>query len=103
MWLYALSGAAAGLAGGLYAARRNTATADIGTGLALDVITAVVLGGASISGGRGTILGTVLGVALIHEVRELVSWKWQREELILIVVGAILVGSVLMQRVGRRT
>ena len=51
--IYSLSGAMAGLAAVLFVARRNTAKADIGTGMELDVITAVVLGGTSIFGGRG--------------------------------------------------
>ncbi len=101
-FLYTLSGAAAGLAGVIFAARRNTAKADVGTGIELEVITAVVLGGTSIFGGRGTILGTILGVALIHELRELVSWHWQRDELILIVVGGILIGSVLLNNLASR-
>jgi rhamnose transport system permease protein len=96
MLLYTASGAAAGLAAVLFIARRNTAKADVGAGIELEVITAVVLGGTSIFGGRGTILGTILGVALIHEVRELVSWHWQHDELILIVIGSILIASVLL-------
>lgn len=102
--LYTLSGAAAGLAAILFVARRNTAKADIGAGIELEVITAVVLGGASIFGGRGTIIGTLLGVAVIHEIREFVSWHWQRDELILIVIGSILIGSVLLNNIasGRR-
>lgn len=104
--LYTLSGTGAGLAAVLVVARRNTAKADIGTGIELEVITAVVLGGTSIFGGRGTIAGSILGVALIHEVRELVSWHWRQDELILIVIGAILIVSVLLNNVaggaGRR-
>lgn len=96
MVLYALSGASAGLAALLFVARRNTAKADIGSGLELEVITAVVLGGTSVLGGRGTILGTVLGLAIVHELREFVSWQWHADELILIVTGALLVGSVLL-------
>ncbi|MEW6253547.1 MAG: ABC transporter permease, partial [Planctomycetota bacterium] len=93
--LYTVSGLAAGFAAVLFAARRNTAKADVGAGLELDVITAVVLGGTSVFGGRGTIVGTLLGVLLIHETREFVSWHWQREELIAIVIGALLIASVL--------
>jgi len=93
--LYTSSGLAAGMAALLFVARRNTAKADIGTGMELDVITAVVLGGTSIFGGRGRLFGTVLGVLLIHEVREFVSWQWNRDELNLIVVGALLILSVL--------
>lgn len=96
MVLYSLSGASAGLAAILFVARRNTAKADIGSGLELEVITAVVLGGTSVLGGRGTILGTVLGLAIVHELREFVSWHWHADEFILIVTGALLVGSVLL-------
>jgi rhamnose transport system permease protein len=101
--LYTLAGTAAALAGIIYAARRNTAKADIGSGIELEVITAVVLGGTSIFGGRGTILGTLLGIALIHEIHEFVSWHWQHDELILIVVGTILIGSVLLNNLASRT
>lgn len=94
--LYALSGAAAGLAATIFVARRNTAKADVGTGIELDVITAVVLGGTSIFGGRGRIPGTLLGVLLIHETREFVSWRWNKDEWNLIVIGVLLVLSVLL-------
>jgi len=96
--LYTLSGAAAGVAAVLLVARRNTAKADAAMGMELDVITAVVLGGTSIFGGRGTLVGTVLGVLVIHEVREFVSWRWQRDELNFIVVGTLLILAVLLNR-----
>lgn len=97
--LYGLSGLAGGLASVLYVARQNTAKADAGAELELEVITAVVLGGTSIFGGKGTLLGTLLGVLVIHEVRELVSWQWQDQKLILIAIGSILIGSVLLNNV----
>lgn len=93
--LYAFSGAAAGLASLLFVARRSTAKADIGMGMELDVVTAVVLGGTSIFGGRGRLLGTLLGVLLIHETREFVGWQWSRGELNLIVTGGLLIAAVL--------
>ena len=93
--LYTASGLTAGLAALLFVARRNTAKADIGTGMELAVITAVVLGGTSIFGGRGRLFGTVMGVLLIHETREFVSWQWNRDELNLIVIGTLLILSVL--------
>ncbi len=96
--LYALSGLAAGLAAVLFVARRNTAKADIGQGIELDVIAMVVLGGTSIFGGRGSVGGTLLGVLLIHETREFVGWHWNRDELNLIVLGALLIVSVLLNR-----
>jgi rhamnose transport system permease protein len=96
--LYTMSGAAAGLAAVVLVSRRDTAKADVATGLELDVITAVVLGGTSIFGGRGRIVGTLLGVLVIHEVREFVSWRWGRDELNFVVVGTLLIASVLLNR-----
>lgn len=95
LWLYTASGLAAGVAALLFCALRNTAKADIGTGMELQAITAVVLGGTSIFGGRGSLLGTVLGLLLVHEAREFVSWQFNRDELNLIVIGALLLLSVL--------
>lgn len=97
--LYTLSGTAAGLAAVIYVARRNTAKADIGQDMGLDVITAVVLGGTSIFGGRGHIFGTVLGLVLIHLTREFVSWHWNRNELNLVVIGLLLIFAVLFNRI----
>ena len=60
-FVYILSGLAASLAAVIYVAHLGQAKSDAGTGYELMAITAVVLGGASIFGGRGTVLGTVLG------------------------------------------
>jgi len=94
--IYMLAGFTAAVAAILFVARRNTAKADIGTGMELDVITAVVLGGTSIFGGRGRIIGTVLGVLVIHETKQFVSWRWDNDVLIYIVVGFLLILSVLL-------
>jgi rhamnose transport system permease protein len=96
--LYAMSGAAAGIAAVVLVSRRDTAKADVATGLELDVITAVVLGGTSIFGGRGRIVGTILGVLVLHEVRQFISWQWERDELNYVVVGTLLIASVLLNR-----
>ena len=63
--VYVLSGLAAGLAAVIYAARVGQAKADAGTGYELAAITAVVLGGTSIFGGRGSIVGSLLGLFVI--------------------------------------
>ncbi len=96
--LYSAAGLLAGLSALLYAARRNTANPEAGLGLELDVITAVVVGGTSIYGGRGTIPGTLLGILLIHEAREFVNWQWSSSELNMVVTGSLLILSVLAHR-----
>ena len=63
MLVYILSGFIASLAAIVYVSHLGQAKADAGTGYELMAITAVVLGGTSIFGGRGTILGTLLGLA----------------------------------------
>lgn len=100
--LFGLSGFACGLAAVLLVARNNTAKADLATGLELEAITAVVLGGAKIEGGEGSVLGVVLGLLLIHETREFVSWHWKQSELNLLVIGGLLIVSVLAQHLIRR-
>jgi rhamnose transport system permease protein len=97
--LYTLSGTAASVAAVIFVARRNTAKADVGLDMELNVITAVVLGGTSVFGGRGTLFGTLLGVALIHETSEFVSWRWHSDESILLAIGVLLVVSVLLNGV----
>jgi ribose transport system permease protein len=63
--VYTLGGALAGIAGLLVTARLNSATPNAGISYELDSIAAVVIGGTSLNGGRGTILGTVLGCLII--------------------------------------
>jgi rhamnose transport system permease protein len=64
-WVFVLIGALTGCAALFNAVRFNQVPANAGLGLELQVIAAVIVGGTSISGGRGTILGTVLGVVLL--------------------------------------
>ncbi|MGE0756473.1 MAG: ABC transporter permease [Pirellulaceae bacterium] len=97
-WLYTLSGLLSSIASLVYVSRFDTATADAGKGFELDVITAVVIGGTSIYGGRGNLFGTTLGLLLIHETRLFVSRYWRVDELRSIVIGSLLIGSVLMYR-----
>jgi simple sugar transport system permease protein len=102
---YGLAGALAGVAGMLHACLAWQASPREFIGLELDVLAAVVLGGASIFGGRGSVPGTVLGVLLLVLVNNSlillgVPTTWQR-----VVVGAILVGAAgvtAMRERGRR-
>lgn len=100
--LYAFSGFVAGVAAIAMTSRYGQAKADFATGLELEVITAVVLGGVSIFGGRGSLIGVLLGVLLIHELQKFVPWHWQKTELNALVVGALLIGSVLLNSLRTR-
>ncbi len=100
--LYILSGLCAGLAGVLYSARFNAGAAQAGEPLLLDCVAAVVIGGASLFGGSGTILGTVAGafvIAVIQYGLVFVNVEpfWQ-----FISVGVVIIISVLIDQAQRR-
>ena len=69
MWVYVICGALAGLAGIILSARLDSAQPSSGFGYELDTIAAVVIGGASLSGGVGSIGGTAVGVLIIGFLR----------------------------------
>jgi ribose transport system permease protein len=98
---YMLTGALAGLAGVLLTARLGTASVSAGLNTELRVIAAVVLGGASLAGGEGTVLGAFLGVllmALIGNALNLfaISPNWQS-----LITGGVLLFAVTLDAVGR--
>ena len=99
---FIIMGLLAGIAGILYAARIATASSTIGVGAELQAITAAILGGASLSGGRGTIWGALVGVffmALMQNVLIIArfSSEWQG-----IILGAVLVAAVAIDSVLNR-
>ncbi len=100
--VYVLSGLAASLAAIIYVAHLGQAKSDAGTGYELMAITAVVLGGASIFGGRGTVLGTVLGLFAIVILQNGLRLSGQPAELAGILTGALLVATILVDRLSRR-
>lgn len=99
---FVLMGLLAGLAGMLNAARLDAANVTAGGGLELQVITAAVLGGASLKGGEGTVIGGVLGVLFIALVQNSliiidIDVFWQN-----IVVGLVLLFAVSLDQLNRR-
>jgi rhamnose transport system permease protein len=101
--VYTLSGLMAGLAAVVYVAHLGQAKADAGTGFELMAITAVVLGGASIFGGRGTVLGTVLGLFAIVVLQNGLRLSGAPAELAGILTGTLLVATILVDRLSRTT
>lgn len=96
--VYVLSGVASSLAAVIYVAHLGQAKSDAGTGYELMAITAVVLGGASIFGGRGTVLGTVLGLYAIVVLQNGLRLAGQPAELAGLLTGCLLVGTILLDR-----
>ncbi|TBW40305.1 ABC transporter permease [Siculibacillus lacustris] len=100
--IYAVSGAICGIAGLLIASRLNSAQPALGQGYELDAIAAVVIGGTSLSGGRGTVLGTIIGSFIIsvltNGLRILsVAQEWQT-----VVTGVIIILAVYADIMRRR-
>ena len=94
--IYTLSGFMSGLAAWVFVSRVSTTRSDMGTGFELTAITAVVVGGTSIFGGRGTIIGTVLGLALIQLMKNGLALSGAKGDSTTIVVGVVLIGAVLL-------
>jgi ribose transport system permease protein len=102
LWVYALGGALAAVAGLIVTARLDAADPKAGLGYELDSIAAVVIGGTSLSGGRGSILGTVLGCLIIGVLNNGlflldVSPFWQQ-----VVKGFVILAAVAADKMGAR-
>ncbi|HEX4948393.1 MAG TPA: substrate-binding domain-containing protein [Blastocatellia bacterium] len=98
MLVYVLSGVAASIAAVIYVAHLGQAKSDAGNGYELMAITAVVLGGTSIFGGRGTVLGTVLGLFAVIVLQNGLRLSGQPTELAGILTGALLLITILLDR-----
>jgi rhamnose transport system permease protein len=98
--IYVLSSVMAAIAGFILAARFGSTRPDIGTGLELTVITVTVLGGVSIFGGSGTLVGAVLALVLVGILRfgmGLINLQGQVQD---IIIGLLLILSILLPRLG---
>jgi ribose transport system permease protein len=99
---YVVASVLAAIAGLVLAARVGAATTTAGTGMELAVIAGVVIGGASLSGGEGSVIGSFLGVLLLTLINNVlgllgVDTYWQ-----VFVAGAVLMLAVLLDRIGER-
>ena len=101
-WCFVISGLMAGLAGLAIDSRLGVARYDHGVGVELDAITAVVLGGASIYGGRGTMAGTVLALVLLALIRTGMGVANLEAQYQLAAVGGLLVVAVVFSQVSAR-
>lgn len=96
--LYVLMGGCAGLAAVLITARTNSGSSSLGFGYELDAIAAVVIGGTLLSGGRGTIMGTVIGVLIFSILNNVFTLNNLDASTQAIAKGAIIVVAVLLQQ-----
>ena len=99
--VYSLAGGICAIAGILLASRINSAQPAIGQGYELDAIAAVVIGGTSLSGGKGTMLGTIIGALIISVVANglrilSVPQEWQ-----IVVTGSIIILAVYADQLRR--
>lgn len=100
--VYLLTGTLSGIAGVLTASRFGTATSSTGSGVEMTVISAAVIGGASLSGGKGAVAGAVLGVILMSIISNIliilnVSVHWQD-----LITGVILILAVIFDVLSNR-
>lgn len=100
--LFVLAGAVAAVAGIVYTFRFSSARADNGLGLELAVVAAVLLGGVSIFGGKGSLFGVLAGVLLLGGLRNLLILQDTSTEVLTIVTGLLLLMSVLAPSITQR-
>jgi simple sugar transport system permease protein len=95
--VYALSGLLASLAGVLYTAQYRQGKPDAGVGMELDAIAAVVIGGTSLMGGKGSIAGTFVGVLIFGFLSNILQLNNIDSNTQLVLKGGIILAAVLLQ------
>jgi len=100
--IYTFSGFMSGLAGYVLVSRVSTTRSDMGSGWELDAIAAVVLGGTSITGGSGSILGTTIGLILIQLLKNGLALSGVTGDATIVVIGSVLILSTLANIVIQR-
>jgi ribose transport system permease protein len=100
--VYAVEGLFVGLAGIVIASRMNSAQPGLGVGYELDAIAAAVIGGTSLSGGEGSIVGTVIGAFLISTLRIGLSVAGVPDQWKSVITGLVVIGAVFLDILRRR-
>ena len=98
LFVLALSGALAGLGGVFNAAYLGSADPNAGIGLELSAIAAAVIGGTSLMGGRGSVLGAFVGVLIISILQSGLAQIGVSEPSKRLITGAVIIGAVLLDR-----
>jgi ribose/xylose/arabinose/galactoside ABC-type transport system permease subunit len=100
--VYILSGALAALSGILLASRMNSGQPNAGVAYELDVIAAVVVGGTSLSGGAGSIVGTFIGAMLIAVLRNGLNLLNVNSYVQQVIVGVVILLAVMLDQIRRK-
>jgi ribose transport system permease protein len=101
-WVYVFAGFTAGLAAIVFASRLDSSQPSAGMGIELDVIAAVVIGGASLTGGVGRVTGTIVGVLIIGVLRNGLNLLGVSSFLQDVIIGVVIAGAVLTDVLRRR-
>jgi rhamnose transport system permease protein len=99
-WLFVLSGVMCAFAGILFTLKNASVSYDAGTGLELNVVAIVLFGGVSIFGGRGTVVGVVLSVAIVGCLQQALTQRNVQPEVQNIIIGVLLLISVILPNGG---
>jgi ribose transport system permease protein len=102
MFVYTITGGLAALAGIMSAGLLSTAATNLGTGTELDVIAAAVIGGASLAGGEGTILGAIIGAAIMAVIRNAFVLLKMPIYMQSITIGMVIVLAVVLDQLRKR-
>jgi ribose transport system permease protein len=100
--LYVVSGLSGGVAGVLILGQLSAASPQVGATYLLSVVTAVILGGASLSGGKGTVVGTIVAVAILGMLNNGFALLGSSSAAQQVALGVALIFAVLLEQVGRR-